>query len=148
MLLLILPANFILTQISYKSIAQTNYNSNSVSQTATSGAATVQEWDSCNNSLKRLDYQICLSDTLKRLEKNLETDYSNALNRMRKYFTRKDVKNLIIAQKNWQAYQETNCQAEEDTYREGTDAVGAGLQCKLRLTKERLGEIKNIYGSK
>ncbi len=82
------------------------------------------------------------------MEKSLDKEYSLVLKRLKEDFTKKDVANLTIAQKNWQLYQETNCQAEKESYGEGTDAVGTSLQCYLKLTKERLREIKRIYASK
>ncbi len=147
-ILLISACNNTRTQIdSYKVPDQNISNSNQVLQNADNQEEIVESWDYCGNYLKRLDYQICLSNELKNLEKSLDEEYSKALKRMQE-FTKKGVLNLTDAQKKWDSYREANCQAEEGIYGEGTDAVGAGLQCYLKLTKERKIEIKRIYGSK
>lgn len=131
-----------------KSMNQNISTSNQNLQNINNRLETTEVWDYCGDFLTRSDYEDCLSDELTKIEKKLSADYSDALKSMQKGFTPKDVENLKVAQKNWQAYREANCQAEKDTYGVGTDAVGAGFQCRLRLTKERLGEIKNIYGRK
>lgn len=137
------------TQIdSYKSVDQNASNLNQVLQNTNSKAETVEDWYYCKDSLKRLDYEACLSNELKKLEKTLNLEYSKALKETQEYHTEKDVENLTLAQKNWQSYRELNCQAAEDIYGEGTDAVGSGLECYLRVTKERLDEVNYIYARK
>lgn len=132
---------------SNKFIDQTTSYSNQT-QKADNEKEFVEDWDYCGDLMKRSDYEDCLSDELKKLEKSLDKEYSLSLKRLKESYTKKDVVNLTIAQKNWQSYKEANCLAEKETYGEGTDAVGAGLQCYLKLTKERLSEIKRLYASK
>lgn len=109
----------------------------------------VEDWAYCGDlPLNRREYEDCLENELKKLEKSLDKDYSAALKRMQESWTKKDVVNLTKAQKNWNLYREANCLAEKETYGEGTDAVGASLHCYLRLTKERRIEIEGIYAPK
>ena len=107
-----------------------------------------EDWAYCGDLLNRGEYEDCLENELKKLEKSLDKDYSAALKSLQEGWTKKDVANLTKAQKNWNLYREANCLAEKETYGEGTDAVGAELQCYLRLTKERRIEIEGIYAPK
>ena len=102
-------------------------------------------WDYCGDLSTRLEYQLCLSKELKKSETRLTDLYGKALTKLKEGFTAKDVQNLSDVQQKWQKYAKAHCLAEKDTYGEGTDAVGAELQCLLRLTEDRVIEIDRVY---
>jgi uncharacterized protein YecT (DUF1311 family) len=56
-----------------------------------------------------------------------------------------DSDKLKEAQRLWLNYRDANCEAEEATYNRGTMGPNAWALCRIRLTRQRIEEMKLIY---
>jgi uncharacterized protein YecT (DUF1311 family) len=84
----------------------------------------------------------CLGIVFKKVDAELNEVYQKALKRWNKA---DDVKRLRKAQRAWISYRDENCTAEYGTYEGGTMASNMFGFCKIRLTRQRIREIKDIY---
>ena len=108
----------------------------------------VKTFELCGDSITRTEYEDCLEKAGNESERALEAHLQASLERLRKNFTNKDVSNFQTTQKKWLAYRKSECNAEEDLYGKGTDAVAVGLKCLVDMTNKRNNELHLVYDRK
>jgi uncharacterized protein YecT (DUF1311 family) len=84
----------------------------------------------------------CLVSVSGRVDAELDDTYQKALKRWNQP-THSD--KLKEAQRLWLSYRDANCEAEQLTYDRGTMGPNAWAFCHIRLTRQRIEEIKLVY---
>lgn len=84
----------------------------------------------------------CLVAVKGKVDAELDDTYRKALQRWDQSPPRSK---LQEAQGRWLSYRDANCDAEEATYDHGTMGPNASALCRIRLTRQRIEEIRLIY---
>jgi len=84
----------------------------------------------------------CLVAVKDTVDAELDEAYQKALQRWSQP-THSD--KLKESQRLWSSYRDANCEAEQATYDRGTMGPNAWAFCRIRLTRQRIEEIKLIY---
>jgi uncharacterized protein YecT (DUF1311 family) len=82
---------------------------------------------------------------LKKIDAELNTVYQRALKVAKDPYTLADVQNLRDAERKWIAYRDAACKAERGLYGTGTAAPAAHSICLIRVTKQRIADLKEAY---
>jgi uncharacterized protein YecT (DUF1311 family) len=85
----------------------------------------------------------CLIKVSPKIEAELNASYQNALQRWGN--DPASLAALRKAERAWIAYRDANCEAEYATYGSGSMGPNVAAFCRIRLTRDRLDEIKRIY---
>jgi uncharacterized protein YecT (DUF1311 family) len=91
-----------------------------------------------------VEMSACEGAKYKKADAELNAVYQNALASASKY-TQKDVANLRDAQRKWVIYRDAACEAEYGLWGNGTGAPLARVTCLLRVTKQRMADLKGAY---
>ncbi len=83
---------------------------------------------------------LCLEKELKFQEKNLESEFKKAL----KMLSSKRKKRLLKIQKAWRHYRDEKCAFFNHEY-SGTGGREDELDCLIKETKRRIGELKELF---
>jgi len=84
----------------------------------------------------------CLIGVKNKVDTELDDTYQKALKR---WSQPKDSSKLEEVQRLWLRYRDANCDAESSTYEGGSIAPNMFAFCQIRLTRQRIEEIKLIY---
>jgi len=99
--------------------------------------------DNCDGTT--YDMSVCLSKILKKTDAELNAVYKQALEVAKDPFTPQDVRNLKEAERKWIAYRDAACKAEYSLWGGGTGGPLANLRCLIRITQQRIDDIKSAY---
>ena len=91
------------------------------------------------------DTSVCLTAVRKAVDHELNTTYLQAMEKMKKHYTAQDVQNLRTAERLWIAYRDATCNAEYGLWGKGSGGPNAFGFCIVRMTKQRIVDIKNAY---
>jgi len=95
----------------------------------------------CSAASAPIDARMCLGDELKRAEEALAT-------RLQVARLRAPNPTLVdSAQAAWLAYRRAQCEAEGEEYAGGTLEPVQQLECRVRLTRDRIDEVAAMYRS-
>jgi uncharacterized protein YecT (DUF1311 family) len=84
----------------------------------------------------------CLVGVKNDVDAELDDTYQKAL---RRWDQPRHGSKLQEAERQWLSYRDANCEAEKATYDRGTMGPNAWALCRIRLTRQRIEEIKLIY---
>jgi uncharacterized protein YecT (DUF1311 family) len=98
------------------------------------------EEDSC--CCTTYDTNMCLSKVEEKVDKELNTVYERALKR---WHDDPENAELRDAERTWIAYRDATCKAESGLYRGGTIMPSVGSRCILRVTRQRIADLKDAY---
>jgi uncharacterized protein YecT (DUF1311 family) len=90
------------------------------------------------------DMSVCLSKIHDKIDAELNTTYKTALS-MTKKFGGEDVENLKDAERKWIAYRDAACKAEYGLWGGGSGGPNARTICVIRLTRQRIADLKSAY---
>ena len=108
--------------------------------------------DYCENPVNRLEQTACLEQQFERAEQELERVFKAALEAIDQKEGRwpenlemwKEA--LQSNQKAWRLYRQTECVDLVIAYYGTGNGVGEGIaQCQLRMTRERIESLKQVY---
>ena len=88
------------------------------------------------------DTNICLSKVQDKVDQELNQTYQSALKRWNEDPNREELRQ---AQRAWVSYRDAACKAEADLYKGGTIMPSIEMHCVIRLTRQRIAEIKDTY---
>jgi uncharacterized protein YecT (DUF1311 family) len=95
----------------------------------------------CSKATTQREIEECTKGELETASRELDVAY----NGYSASLSKEQQSLLGKAQEAWQRYRDANCEASAAVYSGGTMAPAELVGCKLRLTKERLAELKRIY---
>src|SRR5689334_6829524 len=95
----------------------------------------------CQTTANQLQIDECIQTELNITAQRLEVNYNSYL----KALSGKERDLLQRAQETWLLYRDTNCQAAAATFSGARMQSTELLACKLKLTQERIAELKRIY---
>jgi uncharacterized protein YecT (DUF1311 family) len=87
---------------------------------------------------------VCLSKILDDVNVELDSTYQKSLRAAERY-SPQDVDNLKDTEQKWTAYRDTSSNAERGLWGKGSGASGAWSACMIRITKQRIADLKNAY---
>jgi uncharacterized protein YecT (DUF1311 family) len=108
---------------------------------ATATAQDVEE--ACDGTT--YDTAVCLIRKYKKIDTELNGAYQKALKETAFNYGPEDVENLKDAQRKWIVYRDAACKAEYALWGGGSGGPAAHTICLTKLTKERLGDLKEVY---
>jgi len=76
------------------------------------------------------------------VDADLNSVYQSALKRWNEDPQRAELRD---AQRVWIAYRDATCKAEAGIYRGGTIMPSVSLRCILRLSRQRIADLKDAY---
>jgi uncharacterized protein YecT (DUF1311 family) len=91
------------------------------------------------------DVSICLLRIPKKVESELPSTYQLSLMTAKKAYSARDVQNLRIAERRWISYRDAACTAEFELFGNGTGGPPTHSACLIRITRERIGALKQSY---
>jgi len=97
-----------------------------------------QEEDKC--CCTTYDTGQCLIKVSKKVDAELNATYQSCIERWTQDSNSVDA--LRKAERAWMAYRDANCGAERATYGFGSMGPNIGAFCRIRLTRERIDEIR------
>jgi len=80
-----------------------------------------------------------------KVEKSVDAELNRLYRKVVKDWGPKDAAILRKAERFWIEYRDANCEAETATYEGGSIAPSISGSCRIRLTRQRIEEIKSIY---
>lgn len=95
----------------------------------------------CKIAKTQREIEQCMAKELAAVQAELDRTYASYLASL----TGEDRSRLEKAQRAWERYRDLNCDAASGMYGVGTMAATEFAACKLKLTSERLEELKRIY---
>jgi len=88
------------------------------------------------------DTNICLLKVQGKVDQELNQTYQSALKRWNEDPNREELRQ---AERAWVSYRDASCKAEGDLYKGGTIMPSIEMHCIIRLTRQRMAEIKDAY---
>ena len=98
------------------------------------------EEDSC--CCTTYDTNMCLSKVEEKVDKELNAVYESALKR---WHGDSENAELRDAEKAWIAYRDATCKAEAGLYRGGSIMPSIEFYCVLRVSRQRIADLRNAY---
>lgn len=102
----------------------------------------------CSKAVSTLEVNHCLSEELKQADGQLNETYQGFLNTLKSMEEfGKMPKGLLVeglrkAEREWMAYRDRNCEFYSNLAYGGTAAGTDYVSCQVKMTKERLNELK------
>jgi uncharacterized protein YecT (DUF1311 family) len=107
-------------------------------------SATAAENEESKCCCTTYDTSVCLSNVGKKVDAEQSTTYQKALIASQR-FGNKAVDDLKEAETQWLAYRGAECKAEYDRWGGGSGGPNALTMCKIRITRQRIAELKSRY---
>jgi uncharacterized protein YecT (DUF1311 family) len=104
------------------------------------GESAKNEEDNC--CCTTYDANMCLSKVQDKADQELNQSYQSALKR---WNVGPSTEELRQAQQAWVTYRDATCKAEGNLYKGGTIMPSVEMRCVIRLTRQRIAEIKDAY---
>jgi uncharacterized protein YecT (DUF1311 family) len=96
----------------------------------------------CRNVAVTLAIENCFDKAYRAADSGLNQTYSQ----ISKVLQPDDLQRLTVAQRLWIQFRDATCTAESDLYYGGTASGPAYSACREELTRQRVAELKTIYG--
>jgi uncharacterized protein YecT (DUF1311 family) len=81
-----------------------------------------------------------------KVKASVDTDLDNTYQKALKRWSEPELNAALRkAQNAWVGYRDANCDAELATYGRGTMGPNMWAFCRIRLTRQRIAEITNVY---
>ena len=88
------------------------------------------------------DTNVCLAKVEEKVDADLNSIYQSALKRWNEDPQKTELRE---AERAWIAYRDATCKAEAGIYRGGTIMPSVGMRCTLRLSRQRIADLKDAY---
>lgn len=88
-----------------------------------------------------LEVGACFNEQLEKYDADLNTTYQSIMVKLK---TRGTWGSLQKAQREWISFRDKNCMFHSDLYFGGSAAGPAFVECKARMTQERLDELSDV----
>jgi uncharacterized protein YecT (DUF1311 family) len=85
---------------------------------------------------------MCLAKVEEKVDADLNSIYPSVLKRWNEDPQKTELRE---AQRAWIAYRDATCRAEAGIYRGGTIMPSVGMRCILRLSRQRIADLKDAY---
>jgi len=96
----------------------------------------------CRNVAVTLAIENCFDRAYKAADSRLNQTYS----RISKVLQPDQLQQLKVAQRLWIQFRDATCTAESDLYKGGTASAPAYSACREEVTRQRVEDLKTIYG--
>jgi uncharacterized protein YecT (DUF1311 family) len=96
----------------------------------------------CRNAVATVPMENCFDKAYKAADHELNDTYSQ----ISKVLNPDELQQLKVAQRLWVQFRDATCTAESDLYKGGTAAGPAYSACREEVTRQRVAELKTIYG--
>ena len=101
--------------------------------------------ESCDGNT--YDTAVCLLRVLKKADAELNAVYQKSL-KVANDFTPADAQNLKNAERKWISYRDSTCKAETGLWGVGTGGPATHSICLIRITEQRIDDLKAAYLSR
>jgi uncharacterized protein YecT (DUF1311 family) len=91
------------------------------------------------------DVSVCLTAIRKKVDSELNETYLKSLDQARAFYTAQDVQLLKVAERRWIVYRDATCDAEYRLWGRGSGGPNALGYCIIRLTRQRIADLKKVY---
>ncbi len=98
----------------------------------------------CRDAVATADVAQCFDRASMKADRELNRIYAE----VRSALAPRDRQNLEDAERAWLKYRDATCAAERDLYDGGTAAFPAYAACIEEVTRERVSDLRTIYGWK
>jgi len=96
----------------------------------------------CKDAVVTQDIENCFDKAYRAADRDLNQTYGQ----ISKVLKPDELQQLKVAQRLWIQFRDATCTAESDLYLGGTAAGPAYSACREELTRQRVTELKTIYG--
>ena len=104
-------------------------------------SALARDYSKCDGTT--YDMSVCLSKIYERSDGELNAVYKAALRQYSGY--KRHTENLRMSERRWISYRDAQCKAEYDLFEGGTMAPLINLGCLIKITDQRIAELKDVY---
>jgi len=90
------------------------------------------------------DMSVCLSKIREKVDLKLADVYQKSL-KAAEHYSPQDVNNLRDSEQKWTAYRNASCNAERGLWGKGSGAPNTWSACMIRVTKQRIADLRKAY---